>query len=196
MGLTNKRKKDESRKSLQTEILEQLDAVKDATAEALLLAARIKQKVQYFTFADDFQSIVAHLEKIRDAANHLERLAGAGTILVVDDDEQVRTGVARTLGAAGYSVLTAANAREARELYAEKEKEISLVVLDLLMPEVSGYSLLQTLLRINPGLKVIVMGEANQTGPDDVLEAGAVALVKKPLDPDQLLDAVRQFVQS
>ncbi len=79
---------------------------------------------------------------------------GTETILLVDDEEFVRDLAERILGKAGYTVLTASNGREALEMFRKQKQEISLVILDLIMPEMGGKQCLWELMKINPDLKV------------------------------------------
>ena len=78
------------------------------------------------------------------------------TILFVDDVESIRTLVKSFLSQYGYTVLTAATGDEALALYRTKQSEIELVILDLIMPGISGKKCLGELLKINPKLKVVI----------------------------------------
>ncbi len=75
---------------------------------------------------------------------------------MVDDEEYVRDLGERILEHAGFTVVTAANAKEALEIYSRERSDIALVVLDLIMPQLSGAKCLEELLRIDPDVKVIV----------------------------------------
>ena len=81
-------------------------------------------------------------------------LAGRGeTILLVDDEEFVRDLGERTLKRARYKVVTAANGKEALELYGKMQGKIELVILDLLMPEMEGKQCLRELIKMQPQVK-------------------------------------------
>jgi two-component system, cell cycle sensor histidine kinase and response regulator CckA len=118
---------------------------------------------------------------------------GDETILLVDDDPAVRQFGNETLTWAGYRVLTARNGREALELYRSRADEISLVILDLIMPEMDGTQCLAELLRLNPEVKALIASGYSAHGPTKVaVEQGAKGFVGKPFDMKQLLKAVRE----
>ena len=81
---------------------------------------------------------------------------GTETILLVDDEEFVRDLGARILSKAGYNVLTATNGKEALDLFEKERTQISLVILDLIMPEMGGKECLKELRKIDPQLKVLI----------------------------------------
>jgi CheY-like chemotaxis protein len=79
-----------------------------------------------------------------------------GTILVVDDEEVVRSMARRILEQAGFDVLTAADGRDAVECFREHAAEVSAVLLDLTMPRLGGEEALRVLRQIRPGVRVVV----------------------------------------
>ena len=82
--------------------------------------------------------------------------AATETILLVDDEELVRDLGKRILERSGYTVLTAANGKEALDLYNREMGKISLVILDLIMPEMGGKQCLEELLKIDPKARVLI----------------------------------------
>ncbi|MGO8878960.1 MAG: PAS domain S-box protein [Desulfomonilaceae bacterium] len=120
--------------------------------------------------------------------------AGTETILVVEDVPPVAELAQRILANAGYSVITANNGREALEIYQTRRGQISLVILDLIMPEMSGKDCLMELVKIDPSVKVLI---ASGFSPSDELHKEIDPLVKgfmqKPFGMTQLLDAVRSI---
>ncbi|MEW6350803.1 MAG: ATP-binding protein [Thermodesulfobacteriota bacterium] len=118
---------------------------------------------------------------------------GSETLLLVDDDEAVRTLGAEMLELAGYCVLRAANGREALQIFAREKDEISLVILDLVMPEMGGRKCLEEILKIDPAAKVLIASGYSANGQTkNVLEQGATGFVSKPFDFKQILLAVRK----
>ena len=75
---------------------------------------------------------------------------GTETVLLVDDEDLVSDLGARILTKHGYTVLKAANGREALDLFKKERSQISLVILDLIMPEMGGTECLKELLKIDP----------------------------------------------
>ena len=117
-------------------------------------------------------------------------------ILLVDDDPGVRESMKRVLQQAGYRVLTAANAVEALGTVSRVAAQISLLILDVMMPGMTGPELAQKLLTMNLQAKVLfVSGYA----PNDIpVEIGSVTnemLLQKPFAPAELLARVDELVQ-
>ncbi|HRD65417.1 MAG TPA: response regulator [Candidatus Competibacter sp.] len=81
---------------------------------------------------------------------------GAGTILLVDDEESVRLMGNRMLERVGFEVLTAVDGREALEIYRERHDDIALVLLDLTMPDLDGEETFRELRRIDPQVQVVM----------------------------------------
>jgi two-component system, cell cycle sensor histidine kinase and response regulator CckA len=122
---------------------------------------------------------------------------GTEIILLVDDDETLRTLGTEMLQVAGYTVLTAKNGREALEVYSRNKDEISLVILDVVMPEMSGKQCLDELTRIDPQAKVLIASGFSSNGPGkDVLQSRGVEFIAKPFDLKQILLAVRRCLDS
>jgi DNA-binding NtrC family response regulator len=120
---------------------------------------------------------------------------GTGTILLVDDEEYVRELGRKILARAGYTVISAADGREAIETYTSAKDEISLVILDLIMPIMDGHQCLKEILRIDPGAKVLILSGFADTGEArDATLTGSVGLVRKPFDLRILQKAVRNVL--
>ncbi|HEY3351745.1 MAG TPA: ATP-binding protein [Polyangia bacterium] len=118
--------------------------------------------------------------------------AARETVLVVDDDEGVRTLVGRVLARKGYRVLDAPGGEEALAVAQAHEGEIHLVLADVVMGRMSGPQLAARLLVTRPASRVLFMsGHA-----DELLArkewAGAAGFLRKPLTPEELLGAVRE----
>jgi PAS domain S-box-containing protein len=117
------------------------------------------------------------------------------TVLLVEDEPGVADCGRRILTSAGYSVITATNGRKALEIYRLRKDEISLVILDLIMPEMSGRDCLMELLKIDPSVKVLIA--AGYT-PEDELHREIRPLVKgflqKPFAIAELLNQARSVL--
>lgn len=118
---------------------------------------------------------------------------GSGeTILVVDDEADLRELTSEVLESFGYSPVVATGGQEALEFYRTRQETIGLILLDLNMPGMSGRRCLEELLRINPAVKVlIVSGYAMDSQEEKMLRAGAVGFLAKPYQMGQLLSMVR-----
>jgi two-component system, cell cycle sensor histidine kinase and response regulator CckA len=118
-------------------------------------------------------------------------LRGDETILVVEDEDQVRAVVARILTRLGYDVLVAARPSEALRL-AAVEDGIDMVLTDVVMPEMSGRELAERLRARRPDLRVLFMSGYTDDAVvrHGVLEAH-VSFLQKPFTPDALARHVR-----
>lgn len=122
-------------------------------------------------------------------------LSGHETILVVDDEPMVRNIARRLLERAGYSVLEAGSGPEAIRVYREAQSRISLVLLDLSMPEMGGAECLEEMLRINPLVKaVIASGFAATTDIGTPAGSAFKGMTAKPFDMAALLRTVRRVI--
>lgn len=119
---------------------------------------------------------------------------GHETILIADDEQDVLSMCHAILTRAGYKVLTAVNGIEALEIYRKHTDDISLVILDKMMPIMGGVTCLQQLLKINPHVSVIMATGLLSEQPDDVLKTGSVGLLEKPYSVQSLLHAVRNTI--
>jgi two-component system, cell cycle sensor histidine kinase and response regulator CckA len=108
---------------------------------------------------------------------------GEGTILVVDDESILLKSVAQMLASLGYDVLTAATGRDAIEIVREKKNKLSLVILDLTMPEMSGAKTYEAIRAIAPQLKVLLSsGYSIEGQAQELLARGCCGFLKKPYD--------------
>jgi two-component system cell cycle sensor histidine kinase/response regulator CckA len=120
---------------------------------------------------------------------------GGETILLVDDEEILRDIGKDILEQFGYTVLLAPDGESALELYREKQKDISLVILDIVMPGMGGKRCLEEILKVNPQAKVVVASGYSMNGPaKDVLDDGAKAFIRKPYELKQMLGEVRKVL--
>ncbi|MGZ8379306.1 MAG: PAS domain-containing protein [Gemmatirosa sp.] len=117
---------------------------------------------------------------------------GTETVLLVEDDAAVRASVRRILTQAGYTVLTAANGRDALREVEASVRPIHLVLTDIVMPEMSGREFVEQLTVHHPDLRVLCMSGYTD---DEIVRRGLVvpnaALLEKPFTPERLLDEVR-----
>jgi two-component system, cell cycle sensor histidine kinase and response regulator CckA len=118
----------------------------------------------------------------------------SATILVVEDDAAIRSGVRRILKRAGYTVLTAATPIEAIQLAADHELPIRLLVTDFGLHAVTGRQVAEVLLRDRPGLRVLyVSGHPVAKVLPHGLPPGT-AFLQKPFSMSALLDHVRELL--
>ena len=113
------------------------------------------------------------------------------TILLVDDDPTIRELGKDILGLKGYQVLTAENGIEALQVYQEHDREIALIILDMVMPKMSGRETFHALRKLNPELKIILSsGYSQEHELRDLLEQRVEAFIPKPYNVQKFLSTV------
>lgn len=146
------------------------------------------------TFTVFFPACGKPFARKREASPVEPSWRGSGTVLVVDDDESVRSLAKNVLQKAGIRILVAADGVEAVEVFQDHRAEVVLVVLDLTMRNRSGEETLRELRRMQPEVKVIVSsGYTAEDVSTQLAGEDAVVFLQKPYKPAQLLDAVRRL---
>lgn len=113
---------------------------------------------------------------------------GAGRVLIIDDEPVVRLMLSKILEKAGYRVDACEDGVEGIERYREIWSRIDIVILDLVMPRLSGLATYEQLRQINPGCVVLVSSGYSVDGEaQKVLDAGAQAFIQKPFVANELL---------
>ncbi|MBV8761281.1 MAG: response regulator [Deltaproteobacteria bacterium] len=130
-----------------------------------------------------------------EVAMPAKRFRGSETILLVEDEPQVRAVARGILTRAGYTVLEAENGPTALALCEQAKQAIELVLTDVVMPGMSGRELVERLLKIRPDAKILFMsGYTDDTVVHHgVLDQG-IAYLQKPLTPDALTRKVREVL--
>jgi DNA-binding response OmpR family regulator len=117
-----------------------------------------------------------------------------GTVLVVEDDEAIRLGVADALELHGYSVLQAPDG--AKGLQLAVADDVDLVLLDIMMPRMDGLTMLTEVRRVKPGLPVIMLtARGEESDRVKGLRAGADDYVVKPFSATELLARVEAVLR-
>jgi PAS domain S-box-containing protein len=117
---------------------------------------------------------------------------GKGTILVVDDEESIRSLARDMLETHGYQTLLADGGEEALEIYRAHGASIDLVILDMVMPKMGGLQTFLQLKKLNPKIKAILSSGYSQNGKaQEILNQGARGFLQKPYQVSALLAKVR-----
>ncbi len=116
------------------------------------------------------------------AVSHQAQSQGRrGVVLVIDDDALYLRSCKRLLESAGFEVLLAKDGRAGLELFERVQERLDLVLLDMVMPQMSGHQVLQEIRRIAPHTCVIAMS-ADDAPKSKIIEEGANAFLSKPYD--------------
>ncbi|HSB54826.1 MAG TPA: ATP-binding protein, partial [Gemmatimonadales bacterium] len=148
-----------------------------------------------------FKVYLPQLGAARPAAGHDERAAlaagGSETILIVEDEDIVRSLASRGLRERGYNVLEARHGTEALRCLARDSGAVDLVISDVVMPEMGGRELSQQLAAIEPTLPVLFI--SGYTG-EDVIQRGLLdpgaPFQQKPFAPEELARKVREMLDA
>lgn len=120
---------------------------------------------------------------------------GSETILLVDDEESILSSTAAILANYGYKTIIADRGQEALEIFRERHKEISVILLDLIMPNMDGRVCLEEILKIDPMANVIIAsGYAADGIMEEVMEIGAKASLRKPFETARMLELIRAVI--
>ncbi len=122
---------------------------------------------------------------------------GRERILFVDDEAMIRELGRRVLENAGYTVTTAADGRQALDIFVRERARLDLVILDVTMPLLSGLEVLERMRELDPGVRVI-LSSGYPSGPrlNGPREARPAAFLQKPYRPDALSRVVRDVLDS
>ena len=120
---------------------------------------------------------------------------GTGNILLVDDEQMIVDVGQQLLEHLGYSVQTAGSGQEAIELLTDNHKNIDLVILDLIMPEMGGGETFDALREIAPDMRVLLSsGYALEGEASEILARGCNGFIQKPFTINDLSDKVRSVL--
>jgi len=124
-----------------------------------------------------------------------ELVRGSETLLVIDDDEMMRSALSEMLTRLGYKVASAADSWTGIDMYRERKGEIDLVIIDMVLSDMSGEETFRQLKAINPGVKAVLSSvypfDANASR---ILQEGARRFIHKPYNIQELSSAVRKVL--
>lgn len=130
-------------------------------------------------------------------ASQVKPLGGRETVLIVEDEEAILNLGKAVLERLGYAVLSASSPRRAIEIAQDFDEAIHLLITDVVMPEMDGHELANSLTRIKPGLKCLYMSgyPAEVIADHGILEEG-VRFIPKPFSVKELSETVRQVLEA
>jgi DNA-binding response OmpR family regulator len=113
-------------------------------------------------------------------------------VLAIDDEPEILDIVRQCLEGDGVPVLTALGSKEGLRTYEDRWREIGLVLLDYVMPEMTGDLVLECLQRINPDARVLLLTGCDDRVARSMFEAGLRGYIPKPFYIDDLVQRVRE----
>ena len=124
-------------------------------------------------------------------------MQGTETVLLVDDEEGVREVSRELLESIGYRVLTANDGKEALEVYSQNWEDIHIVILDMVMPNMSGGEAYDRMKEINPDVKVLLSsGYSIESHATAKLKQACQGFVQKPFRISELSGEVRNILDN
>ena len=122
---------------------------------------------------------------------------GTGMILLAEDEQDVRSVVRAMLESLGYSVVEAGDGWEAVEQFRQHQPDIDLVLMDLVMPRLSGEGALAEIRRIAPGVPAILISGYDQSGRvNELVESGFGGFLRKPFRRQDLESKIGEVLGS
>ncbi len=130
-------------------------------------------------------------------AGRVEEWRGRGLILIVDDEDSVRSVTRAVLERWGFSVVGAADGQEGVEVFRERQEDISAVLLDYTMPQMNGDVTFLEMHKLNPRVPVILMsGYAEEDAIDTIPGEGLAGFLHKPFQPIALMQKLKEVLAS
>jgi len=133
------------------------------------------------------------VKKSLETSNHICK--GSETILLVDDEETVLEISVQILEKLGYSVLAAQSGKAAIDVYQKNKRKIDLVILDMIMPDMSGGETYDQLKKVKPDIKVLLSSGYSINGQaTDILGRGCIGFIQKPFSMKDLSQKLREVL--
>ena len=124
-------------------------------------------------------------------------ISGKGRIMVVDDESVIRNTAYGMLSSMGYDVLLAQDGEEALKIYESENEKIDLVILDMVMPKISGKETFERLKKIDKSVKVIFSsGFSPEAVAGDIRGIGAIGFIQKPYRIVELSKLIHEAIIS
>ncbi len=136
----------------------------------------------------------AAIEEPREE-DHLEK--GEETILLIDDEADILEIGCEMLSALGYKVLSADCGKAAIEIFKKEKENIDLIILDMIMPDMDGMRVFETLMRLKPTTKVLLSSGYSKSGQaQKLMEKGCHGFIQKPFNLHKLSTRIRKILDN
>ena len=134
-------------------------------------------------------------EAIKEKKPAGSTLRGSETVLFVDDEDMIIEVAGELFEQLGYKVLTAGSGREAIETYEKNKEKIDIVLLDMIMPDMSGGETYDKLKEINPDIKVLLASGYSMIGTaTEIMGRGCSGFIQKPFKMKELSQKLREIL--
>ncbi len=161
---------------------------------ALQLQSRLGQGSTFKVYLPVQKMDSAQERPVQQAAESQWR--GHGTILLAEDEDQIRNIAKTYLEEFGFTVVEAANGKEALDLYQKNASDISLVLTDIGMPIMDGYALFNALKQLKPTLPIIISSGFGDADVTSRIDHGDIAgLISKPYTPVELSNVLKSVLE-
>jgi len=145
------------------------------------------------TFTLYFPRVSGAADRETDAASDLDARGGDETVLLVEDDDQVRAVARGILRNRGYVVLEASNPGEALLIVEQHQGTIHLLLSDVVMPRMNGRQLAERLATARPEMRVLFMsGYTGDASMQESIASSGTPFLQKPFTPASLARKVRE----
>ena len=119
-------------------------------------------------------------------------MSGSETVLFVDDEDMIVEVAEELFEQLGYKVLTAGSGKEAIETYEKNKERIDMVLLDMIMPDMSGGDTYDSLKEVDPDIKVLLSSGYSLEGrATEILDRGCNGFIQKPFKMKELSQKLR-----
>ena len=158
-------------------------------------AIGIHSKVGHGTTFKVYFPITATEKEPSASRTYKRKLKTPAKILLIDDEEIVCIAVSKMLSTRGHEVTTCINGLEAAKRYKKLWKEIDLVILDIIMPEVNASDIFSAIRKINPNVRVLISSGYSIDGEaQKILDQGALGFIQKPFSIEELSQKVIEIM--
>lgn len=135
------------------------------------------------------------IEAKPDVTEEKMPMKNTGIILVVDDDPGIRDVSKAILERTGYNVIIARDGKEGIEIYRQKKDVVTMVILDYIMPGLSGKETFLELIKINPEIKVLIStGYSMNSHGQELLQIGVKGFIQKPFSAKELFEQINDII--
>ncbi|MFC1569968.1 ATP-binding protein, partial [bacterium] len=126
----------------------------------------------------------------------IEKLQTKKTILLVDDEEVIRQVGTRMLNKGGYDVITVGTGEEAIELFEKDQDKIKLILLDLILPNMSGRDTARKLREMDPNVVIVFTSGYGPQDRPDLIRSGEEFFIQKPFQTEVLLKTLQDITEN